>query len=152
MAKFNVGDKVLILEDENFISTKYQNTVGRYGTICTVPDKNWSVPKYAVLIEGIRNNDSNYGYFYFLEKNMRLVKKTNDTVSFSHSSKRYFTVTFETKKIKGREQKYMVVRAVSPHGRATAKCEAEKASYYTGCLVAAAKMSSTASGYQRQRF
>ncbi len=147
MAKFNVGDKVLILEDENFINTKYQNTVGRYGTILTVPDKNWSVPKYAVLLEGIRNNDSRYGYFYFLEKNMRLVKKTNDTVSFTNLNKRYFTVHFETiKNNKGKEQKYMIVQAVSPHGRAIVKCEAEKASYYTGCLVAAAKMTSIASG------
>lgn len=152
MAKFNVGDKVLILEDENFISTKYQNTVGRYGTICKVPDKNWSVPKYAVLIEGMHNNDSKGGFFYFFEKDMRFVgnTKTKGVISFSNSSKRYFTVHFTSEKTKGgREQKYMVVQAVSPHGEATVKCEAEKASYYTGCLVAAAKMTSIAGGALR---
>lgn len=145
MAKFNVGDKVCILADDCF-TMKYQNTVGRYGTISRVPESNWTVPKYAVTIDGMINNDSDCGYFYYLAQNLRLIERNREVISFSHSSKRYFTVTFETKKIKGREQKYMVVQAVSPHGRAIAKCEVERASYYTGCLVAAAKMTSIASG------
>lgn len=144
MRKFKIGDEVRIVNTDN-MGKEYEATRGQVGVIVREPHKSWEVQKYAVLFDTLKNRNSSFDAFYFLDSQFELVTKAeaeNEDESVEvEEDDTYFKVEFEERRNKkGVMTRYMKTLAVSPCGVGYTYREAINSNIRMGAIVAAAKI------------